>query len=106
MTRSVYTPIHKRYVTVGEAAYFQRRSYLRTLRFNKLGICEVCFGKHQTYVCCERCNYDRHMCHFCGDSLGHSEVSACYFVEVDLEMSASVWTSHIIEGPERREFSS
>lgn len=23
------------------------------------------------YYCCDACNYDRHICHFCGDSLRH-----------------------------------
>lgn len=40
--------------------------------------CEVCRKKHENYHCCRQCNYDRHMCHFCGDSLGHGEISVCY----------------------------
>lgn len=43
--------------------------------------CEVCGEKHENYKCCEQCNIDRHTCHFCGDSLGHREVSACYILE-------------------------
>jgi phosphorylcholine metabolism protein LicD len=43
--------------------------------------CEVCGEKHPIYDCCSRCNYDNHTCHFCGDELGHSEVSACYILE-------------------------
>lgn len=37
------------------------------------------------YYCCETCNYDRHVCHFCGDPLKHNErflssgeVNSCY----------------------------
>lgn len=26
------------------------------------------------YFCCDYCNYDRHTCHFCGDSLMHGDV--------------------------------
>lgn len=26
--------------------------------------------------CCPRCNYDRHICHGCGDNIGHSD-KAC-----------------------------
>lgn len=32
--------------------------------FELLGYC---------YYCCERCNTDRHTCHFCGDTLSHYE---------------------------------
>lgn len=24
------------------------------------------------YNCCERCNYDQHICHFCGERLRHN----------------------------------
>jgi len=40
--------------------------------------CEICGKEHRNYECCEKCNRDRHTCHFCGDSLGHEEISACY----------------------------
>lgn len=43
--------------------------------------CEVCGGKHPNYECCDRCNLDGHICHFCGENLGHSEVSVCYILE-------------------------
>lgn len=43
--------------------------------------CEVCGKPHWNYECCERCNYSTHTCHFCGDDLGHAEVSACYILE-------------------------
>lgn len=33
--------------------------------------CEVCGGNHQTWNCCDDCNYDSHRCHFCGDDLNH-----------------------------------
>lgn len=26
------------------------------------------------YHCCETCNYDRHVCHFCGEWLRHNDV--------------------------------
>ena len=41
-------------------------------------VCEVCGGNHGTWKCCETCNLDRHICHFCGDTLGHFEASDCY----------------------------
>jgi hypothetical protein len=40
--------------------------------------CEVCGGEHCTYECCDQCNYEKHLCHFCGDNLGHEGISACY----------------------------
>lgn len=43
--------------------------------------CEVCGEKHRNYNCCDKCNLDNHRCHFCGDDLGHSEVSTCYILE-------------------------
>jgi phosphoribosylaminoimidazole carboxylase (NCAIR synthetase) len=45
-------------------------------------ICEVCNEGHRTYNCCEKCDYDRHICHFCGDPLGHDEISACYILDM------------------------
>jgi hypothetical protein len=41
--------------------------------------------------CCERCNYDRHICLFCGDSLTHDEKlpdgssNSCYMSEDELK---------------------
>lgn len=41
------------------------------------------------YHCCERCNYDRHYCFFCGDPLRHDdktldgETNPCYTEEVN-----------------------
>ena len=55
------------------------KTYSRTLRF--LNVCEVCHKDHPTHHCCEKCNRDNHQCHFCGDDLGHAEVSACYLLE-------------------------
>lgn len=26
---------------------------------------------HPLWECCDRCNYDRHRCHFCGGSTAH-----------------------------------
>ena len=43
--------------------------------------CEVCFGSHQTWVCCLRCKYDMHICTICGDFLGHEGLSACEIVK-------------------------
>lgn len=43
--------------------------------------CEVCGKPHGNYKCCERCNYNNHRCHFCGDDLGHKEVSVCYLMD-------------------------
>lgn len=34
------------------------------------GICKM-FGGIGCYRCCDRCNYDNHVCHFCGDPLLH-----------------------------------
>lgn len=45
--------------------------------------CETCGKNHQNYECCDACNYDMHRCHFCGDDLGHSQISACYILEED-----------------------
>lgn len=42
--------------------------------------CEVCGEKHRNYECCEACNHQRHTCHFCGDDLGHREISVCYLL--------------------------
>lgn len=42
--------------------------------------CEVCGKAHSNYKCCSACNYNKHTCHFCGDTLGHSEVSSCYIM--------------------------
>lgn len=42
--------------------------------------CQVCGELHPTHSCCEKCNYDRHQCHFCGDHLAHDEVSTCYIL--------------------------
>lgn len=47
----------------------------------RLSVCQVCKKTHGTHHCCDRCNYDTHACHFCGDYLGHNEVSACYLDE-------------------------
>lgn len=33
--------------------------------------CEYLAAGH-CYWCCSTCNYDRHICHFCGDSLDHN----------------------------------
>lgn len=44
------------------------------------------------YFCCERCNYDEHRCHFCGDDLDHFDrmpdgsPNPCY-VEADRNAS-------------------
>lgn len=64
------------------AEELQERCRNRTKEYSTNGICEVCSGLHRTYVCCENCNYDRHRCHFCGDWLGHDEVSTCYLMEL------------------------
>jgi hypothetical protein len=46
-------------------------------------VCEVCGSHdHRTYECCEKCNCDRHVCHLCGDPLGHDEISACYILDM------------------------
>lgn len=44
----------------------------------KIQPCEVCGNEHKNYECCDKCNYDTHICVFCGDPLGHSQVSVCY----------------------------
>lgn len=51
--------------------------------------CEVCGGKHENYKCCDDCSHDRHTCKFCGDWLGHKEVSACYILDRITEQSQS-----------------
>jgi hypothetical protein len=33
--------------------------------------CEYLKTDQGCYYCCEACNYDRHICHFCGDNLTH-----------------------------------
>lgn len=43
--------------------------------------CEVCGKKHPNYNCCEKCNFNNHRCHFCGEELGHAEFSICYILE-------------------------
>jgi len=73
----------------------------RGLQYDKamwiLGLCQVCGGEHPSYNCCDRCNYDRHTCHFCGDPLGHKEVSACYLL-IDVEEGKVIPTPEIIKG--------
>jgi hypothetical protein len=44
--------------------------------------CEICGENHENWNCCDQCNYQTHTCHFCGDDLGHAEVSACV-IEAD-----------------------
>jgi len=29
------------------------------------------------YYCCDSCNYDRHICHFCGQTLSHENRNGC-----------------------------
>lgn len=64
---------------------------LTTLSGKTHGPCQVCNGSHPTYDCCQDCNYDRHNCHFCGEELGHNEVSACYIVLRDEEAHPEEW---------------
>lgn len=66
--------------TPEKAAQLQEYCRDRTRSFRAQGICEVCQGMHPTWHCCESCNYDNHRCHFCGDWLGHDEISACYLM--------------------------
>jgi hypothetical protein len=40
--------------------------------------CEACGGNHNTWKCCESCNYDNHTCPGCGDPIGHLGASDCY----------------------------
>lgn len=63
------------------------------------GPCEVCGKDHPTYECCEKCNYGTHTCHFCGDPLGHTEVSACYILLKDEENDPAGWTMGPVAGP-------
>lgn len=34
-------------------------------------VCQNIIDYDFCYHCCVACNYDRHTCHFCGDSLSH-----------------------------------
>lgn len=53
----------------------------RNQKFPEKYPCEICGESHRNYECCENCNLDNHTCHFCGDNLGHGEISACYILE-------------------------
>lgn len=60
-----------------EAKYITKANWIDP----KIQPCEICGEEHQNYECCSDCNYDTHRCHFCGDDLGHSQVSVCYITE-------------------------
>lgn len=67
-----------------EAEQRQEDCLALTLARNALagsGPCEVCGKGHPNYMCCEKCNHDTHRCYFCGDPLGHKEISICYILE-------------------------
>lgn len=64
------------------------------------GPCEVCSQNHPTYECCDACNYDIHTCHFCGDTLGHAGVSACYILLKDEERDPDGWADRGVTGDE------
>lgn len=68
-------------LTNTEARLAQETDVLYSAIMWRLSICQACKKRHGTYHCCEACNYDTHLCHFCGDNLGHNEVSECYFDE-------------------------
>lgn len=51
----------------------ERAGFSRSLR----PPCEICSGPHPTWECCEICNHASHTCHFCGETLGHSERGHC-----------------------------
>jgi hypothetical protein len=75
---------HRQEKIVKEAQRLQKQAVERTSNNYKnpnYNPCEICGGKHENYHCCDRCNHDNHRCHFCGDYLGHSEVSACYILD-------------------------
>lgn len=75
---ALFTKIHK------EANRLQRQALHRSINNEKnpeLFPCEVCNKKHPNWNCCPSCNYDRHICHFCGENLGHTEVSVCYMLD-------------------------
>lgn len=84
-----------------EEAAAANEAQKRALQYDKamwiLGLCQVCNGKHPSYKCCDRCNYDTHICHFCGDNLGHEEVSACYLL-MDIEEGKLITTPEILQG--------
>lgn len=73
-----YTKDHE---AVIEAGLAEDKCREKSVNFRIRNKCEVCMGDHRTYECCDKCNYDIHFCHFCGDYLGHDEVSACYILE-------------------------